>query len=336
MTRRKAPQAQLAIDFEALAVGALPPAPAELSPELPELSPELSPSAVALPLEPDLAPGPHIPKPHSDRAQTERAAKEIVKLLTKAMGHQLASWEVFPRWASVARACLLAQGAATARDRLLAAGLYHALRADAAGVLRAREWAGRYAEAAEKHEADYLAAVKGLKRETLVLFGQALSWALLSASSSWDDCVGRVYEELASTSGKGHLGQFFTPMPVARFMAEVKLGGFATEGWTPEHPCIVYEPACGSGVMMLAAASVVDGIAPQALRDGSLRFVLADLDATCVALASLNAVLHGLAINTVVLHGNSLSTEHEAELVRIAHHWKGDGDAGGAEPSAAD
>lgn len=333
MTRRKAPQAQLAIDFEALAVGALPPAPPELSPQLPELSPELSTAGAALP--PELSPEPHIAKPASDRAQTERAAKEIVKLLTKAMGHQLASWEVFPRWASVARACMLAQGAATARDRLLAAGLFHALRADAAGVLRAREWAGRYAEAAEKHEADYMAAIQGLKRETLVLFGQALSWALLSASSSWDDCVGRVYEELASTSGKGHLGQFFTPLAVARFMAEVKLGGFAAEGWTPENPCIVYAPACGSGVMMLAAASVVDGIAPQALRDGSLRFVLADLDATCVALASLNAVLHGLAVNTVVLHGNSLSTEHEEELVRIAHHWKGGEDAG-AEPSAAD
>ena len=60
----------------------------------------------------------------------------------------------------------------------------------------------------------------------------------------------------------------------------------------PEYdPITVMDPCCGSGVMFLAAASVV----PQwMVQMGLIQFYGADIDMTCVKMARLNCMLYGM------------------------------------------
>ena len=88
-----------------------------------------------------------------------------------------------------------------------------------------------------------------------------------------------------------HGGQFFTPWPIARIMAEVTLRDIDTLLESKAGPIEIYDPCCGSGVMLLAAASCC----PRwAIECGKVKFYGNDIDENCVKMARANMMLYGL------------------------------------------
>jgi type I restriction-modification system DNA methylase subunit len=160
----------------------------------------------------------------------------------------------------------------------------------------------------------------------------AEAFAFLSQSTvEWRDTIGDVYMDYGMPNK--WTGQFFTPWPVAKMMADMTVGNiiedvkarivagikesiaaqallFAglsisdpleAERYHIERilpaalphvkPVTIQDPCCGSGVMLLAAASCC----PRwALDFGIVQFYGQDLDQTCVKMAKVNCMLYGL------------------------------------------
>lgn len=100
---------------------------------------------------------------------------------------------------------------------------------------------------------------------------------------TWDDQLGKMYEDLFLTKAKaGSHGQFFTPKTVADLMAQCTL----REEIQPDF-CTVNEPTCGSGRNVLAF---------EMLRDRSKRafYVCEDLDPLCCKMCVCNIMAYGM------------------------------------------
>jgi hypothetical protein len=115
-------------------------------------------------------------------------------------------------------------------------------------------------------------------------------WELLeSASYGYEDILGSVYMELWISNGK--TGQFFTPIHLARAMAEMTLCGLAPLS-PGDAPYKLYDPSCGSGVMLLAAMEYFEVHWPHMLDADLVQFYGQDIDATCCTMAKLNLRFH--------------------------------------------
>lgn len=162
-------------------------------------------------------------------------------------------------------------------------------------------------------------------------FSEAFAYLMLSAEDDWNDTIGDVYMEFGiSNSHSGqfftpfHIAKLMAemtmtdipalvheriktackenPLAQAMLIASLVINDQATaEQWFFEkvlptvvadiEPVTVLDPACGSGVMFLAAASSV----PRWMLDWNLvRFYGMDIDQTCVNMAKVNILLHGL------------------------------------------
>lgn len=102
------------------------------------------------------------------------------------------------------------------------------------------------------------------------------------------DWLGGVYQEWELSSRNS--GQFFTPWNVASMMAQMALGDDPTSGFSKERPLTIYEPAAGSGVMLLAA---IDHIGPDPHRNELVRYYAIDIDLTCVKMTRIQLLLYG-------------------------------------------
>lgn len=135
----------------------------------------------------------------------------------------------------------------------------------------------------------------------------------------WNDILGSVYMTIASRGCRDVLGQYFTPFPIAQFMAHALLSDPPANLHTPHTLIKVLEPACGSGVMLLALAQcVVERFGPAALRAYSITAV--DLDRTVAWIAAAQlltclSVTETTLGELVVLHGNSLVCDHDMRLI---------------------
>lgn len=158
----------------------------------------------------------------------------------------------------------------------------------------------------------------------------AEAYALLlesTAGLTYGDAVGNVYMQFGHPST--HAGQYFTPWPIAKVMAELtshdlaaqvadrvsealapiadllpvaNLGDkpnllrWVVERFLPGHakafkPITVIDPCVGSGVMLLATASC----APHWMSAlGLIQYFGQDIDRTCVQMCRINLMLYGL------------------------------------------
>lgn len=92
-------------------------------------------------------------------------------------------------------------------------------------------------------------------------------------AEGYNDPLGDLFMEYLSNDRKG---QFFTPMSVCHFMAHAVVGDSRKAGET------VYDPACGSGRTLLAAAKI----------NPELIFYAGDIDKTCCKMCVLNMMVN--------------------------------------------
>lgn len=113
------------------------------------------------------------------------------------------------------------------------------------------------------------------------LFNQLFSEWILTTNRvlqkrEWYDALGTYYEVLSTSSKANALGQFFSPDPLCDLMAGIQYSDVKA-GQN------VYDPAAGSGRMLLA----VKVLSPGAV------FYACDIDYMCAKMTALNMVIHG-------------------------------------------
>lgn len=139
---------------------------------------------------------------------------------------------------------------------------------------------------------------------------------IVGSREPFEDIIGPLYMEMASRGGRQQLGQYFTPWGVASMMAQM------TAGEKPEDTgqlLKVCDPACGSGVMLLAFAHhVLFNWGEDALTH--LSVTGCDIDAYCSRLMALQLVANCNIFNlklgeVLVLRGDSLFPDKGMETI---------------------
>jgi hypothetical protein len=113
---------------------------------------------------------------------------------------------------------------------------------------------------------------------------QALDILKVQAQENYLDIIGLVY--MVVGQNEKNMGQYFTPYDVATLMVEIKYSGLKPQT-SREKPLKIYEPACGSGVFLLAAAETIEKRCPGMITRGEARFFGDDLDAMCIKMAQI-------------------------------------------------
>jgi hypothetical protein len=139
------------------------------------------------------------------------------------------------------------------------------------------------------NEAEYLATSKSYDRPELDGIAELMGLTLLQAREEpFTDLLGEFFTEHVT---RGHNGQFFTPDSICKLMAGL------TAGEEPPIGKTVYDPACGSGRMVL-------GFAEDAPRN---TFFAGDVDVRCARMTAIN--LFANKLTGEVAHLNALSME---------------------------
>lgn len=132
-----------------------------------------------------------------------------------------------------------------------------------------------------RYEEDYLVIIAKYSKEEHQLFSTLFAQLIIlmerynQDSGMGNDILGIYFEQYLSDKG---LSQYFTPYPIARFMAEI-------QGIDEEKEVRILDPACGSGRMLLAAGD----------KGGKHhRFYGIDLSLLCVKITAVNLFLNGL------------------------------------------
>lgn len=130
------------------------------------------------------------------------------------------------------------------------------------------------------------------------------------------DVLGPLYMDLASRGARQQLGQYFTPWNIASMMAQMTAGDPPPDDGQLVRVC---DPACGSGVMLLAFANhVITHWGEDGLK--RLSVTGCDLDTYCARIMATqliaNCNVHQVQIGEVlVLRGNSLMPWQDMESV---------------------
>ncbi|GAA5534821.1 N-6 DNA methylase [Deinococcus aluminii] len=125
------------------------------------------------------------------------------------------------------------------------------------------------------------------------------------------DLFSEAYMGRLSQHAQRHLGEVYTPSPVARLMTKLVM-----HPPVPGETLKVAEPAAGSGTLVLAAAQALEELGVSRLH---LQVVATDLNPFAVDMALVNLGLAG--IPAVVRHGNSLTGQVFREYSTPAWHF---------------
>ena len=138
---------------------------------------------------------------------------------------------------------------------------------------------------------------------------------LVATQEPFLDILGGVYAELSSKGGKQLLGQFFTPWNLAVMMAN-----FDSESVSKTRSQkVLSDPACGSGVMLLARANqILENHSPEEL--GRWKFYGCDLDAICARMTAIqlaaNCAVHRVEIGEIlIVQGNTLAKNEHKQVI---------------------
>lgn len=139
-------------------------------------------------------------------------------------------------------------------------------------------------------------------KNTVRAYPELLAFAQIALSQGGCDFLGRLSSELEILNSEN--GQTFSPYPLARLMAQMTLGDAAAlikrDGYLT-----LCEPASGAGVMVLAAADVLQeqGFNPSE----TLLAEATDVAALCFHMSYIQLAMRGIPAR--VIHGDSLSRE---------------------------
>lgn len=138
---------------------------------------------------------------------------------------------------------------------------------------------------------------------------------LVAKEEPFKDILGAVYAELSSKGGKQLLGQFFTPWNIAVMMAN-----FDPEPVSEaQGRKVLSDPACGSGVMLLARANqILEKHGAEELY--RWKFYGCDLDAICARMTAIqlaaNCAVHRVEIGEIlIVQGNTLATSENKQVI---------------------
>ncbi len=137
---------------------------------------------------------------------------------------------------------------------------------------------------------------------------RALGTLLYEAMGGYHDVLGPCYSALGRCDSR--FGQFFTPWSAARLLAQVVIGDCVR--LARKQQIRIFDPACGSGVMLLAIA---DALHQSLLRRRRVIFAGVDIDPLCVKMTRLNLRLHHLMACTLLVKLPHELTAHERRVL---------------------
>lgn len=162
----------------------------------------------------------------------------------------------------------------------------------------------------EKREKRYLDIVKKYDKHDLDLMSElfALVWVTLTKmpEDGFGDYLGELY--MASDTSNKKAGQFFTPYSVSKLSAELTLKGSDN---LKNDIITLYEPACGSGGMILAAMDTLQNDCDINYTAHSFT-VAGDIDSRCVHACYIQLSLAG--VPAIVEQRNALTMELTGEI----------------------
>lgn len=138
---------------------------------------------------------------------------------------------------------------------------------------------------------------------------------LVAKEEPFKDILGVVYAEFSSKGGKQLLGQFFTPWSIAVMMANLDSEPVSKT----QARKVLSDPACGSGVMLLARANqILENHSPDELC--RWKFYGCDLDAICVRMTGIqlaaNCAVHRVEIGEIlIVQGNTLASSENKQVI---------------------
>lgn len=166
-----------------------------------------------------------------------------------------------------------------------------------------RDWIALMTAAFSSDEAEYAATMARYLRgpgsdaaageRNADFFAHALGALQIAMANEALDYLGDLYMEYVSY---GHNGQFFTPLEISRFMAQLTVD-------ETEAAVTICDPACGSGRMLVAALER----APNAVLAG------VDIDRCCAQMAALNLLFRNA--EGWIAHGDALA-------LRVSTAWQ--------------
>jgi len=159
-----------------------------------------------------------------------------------------------------------------------------------------------------REEQQYMQAVEEAGKQATRDAPEWMAKLMMEMHANPSDHLGSIYQE-ASVNDKKRLAQYFTPDGVAAAMAAMTLADIHEEQFTKAGGLKIHEPSCGTGVMCIHAARLINEEFGQwGLNRTS--FTLVDKDILCCKIALLQMLwLPYPVAEVVVMHGDSLRRE---------------------------